>query len=155
MNGSRPTKGGWKVSYHLVFPWLTFPCNDGLLKALVQESSDHNLQCPSRQGTTKSFVDALVYTQKRQFRTALSWKLDDSTTFGLRLWGFEEDEWLLLTFVTCTKDELWRIPDAAGLELERHNDHPPRETHAIWRPEFAVAGAGATVLVLVRASVVA
>ena len=27
LDGSRMTEAGWKVSYHVIYPWLVFPCN--------------------------------------------------------------------------------------------------------------------------------
>ncbi len=72
LDGSRPTKDLWKVSYHLVFQWLTFGCNDGLLKELVQELSDHaDLQCPSFRRRTclhkkQAIQDSLVVEAGRK-----------------------------------------------------------------------------------------
>ena len=31
-HGARWTDGGWKVIYHVVYPWLVFPCNTMMLK---------------------------------------------------------------------------------------------------------------------------
>ncbi len=31
LDGSRMTDEGWKVSYHVVYPWLVFPCNTTML----------------------------------------------------------------------------------------------------------------------------
>jgi len=46
-------------------------------------------------GTSKPFVDDKVYSKNRQFRTVLSWKLDDDTTTGLQIRGLENDTRLL------------------------------------------------------------
>ena len=40
LNGSRLTPEGWKISYHLVYPWLTFSCNNGTLKEEVTALSN-------------------------------------------------------------------------------------------------------------------
>jgi len=110
LDGSRMTGGGWKVSYHVIFPWLTFKCNDGILKDTVRELSEKpELQYNTRQGT-RPFVDGNVYTKNRQFRTALSWKLDDNTTTELRPRGDMTKDNLLLSFVTRIEDETWWAP---------------------------------------------
>ena len=103
----------------MIFPWLTFPRNDGALKDLVSElCASDELQYPSRHGTTKPFVDDKVYTRMRQFRTALSWKLDDETTTGLLpVHGALDavtEELLLRSFVTRIEDGSWLVPEAPG-----------------------------------------
>jgi len=116
LDGSRLTSDGWKVSYHIVFPWLSFQRNDGTLKDLVRKLSEiPDLQYLSKGGTTKPFVDCNVYTKMRQFRTVLSWKLDDRTCTGFRIVGSENEERLLQSFVTRLEVESWKIPETSGL----------------------------------------
>ena len=40
LDGSRSTPKGWKVSYHVVFPWVVFPNNNTSLKQIVQMLSE-------------------------------------------------------------------------------------------------------------------
>ena len=114
LDGSRTTAAGIKVSYHIIFPWITFVRNDGALQDLVRELSTHpGLQYVSRSGERKIFVDDQVYTRNRQFRTVLSWKLDDRTTTGLHIRGAESDRRLLQSFVTRIEAHSWRAPEKA------------------------------------------
>ncbi len=86
LNGSRMTDKGWKVSYHLVYPWLVFPCNTTLLRDEVASMSDmKQFQYSTKDGAVKSFIDPGVYTNNRQFRLLLCHKLSDSTRTELRL----------------------------------------------------------------------
>ena len=45
LNSSRPTNQGWKVSYHLVDPLLTFPCNNSVLIRQKSLRSVTSLTC--------------------------------------------------------------------------------------------------------------
>ena len=65
LHGSRESKGGLKVSYHVIFPWFVFPCNDTTLRTTVSELSlMPEFQYQTRDGTTKPFIDPGVYTKK-------------------------------------------------------------------------------------------
>ena len=65
---SRMTDKGLKVSYHLVYPWLVFPCNTTMLREEVTLMSDmEQFQYHTKNGDLKSFIDPAVYTNNRQF----------------------------------------------------------------------------------------
>jgi hypothetical protein len=71
LNGSRATDQGWKVSYHVIYPWLTFPCNNTTLRDEVTRlSEDPCLQYKGPSGVQR-FIDPAVYTRNRQFRLPL------------------------------------------------------------------------------------
>jgi hypothetical protein len=66
--GSRTTDQGCKVSYHVIYPWLTFPCNNTTLCDEVSRlSEDPCLQYNGPSGVQR-FIDPAVYTRNRQFR---------------------------------------------------------------------------------------
>ena len=61
LNGSRMTDKGLKVSYHLVYPWLVFPCNTTMLRDEVTSMSDLvQFQYRTKNGDLKSFIDPVV-----------------------------------------------------------------------------------------------
>ena len=65
LDGSRDTDQGWKVSYHVIYPWLTFPCNNTTLRDEVTRlSEDPTLQYHGT-GGVKRFIDPAVYTRKQ------------------------------------------------------------------------------------------
>ena len=88
LNGSRQTNQGWKVSYHLVYPLLTFPCNNTVLKAEATALSNlPHLQILLVDGTSHHFVDTAVYSRNQLFRLPLNFKLSDDTCTSLSLQG--------------------------------------------------------------------
>ncbi len=40
LNGSRLTGKGLKISYHIIYPWLIFPCNTAALREKVGLKSE-------------------------------------------------------------------------------------------------------------------
>ena len=90
LNGGRSTGGGWKVSFHVVFPWLSFPSNDGDLRQLgTALSRDPALQYTNKKGESVPFVDSGVYSANRLIRTALSCKLVDPSWTPLQFSAHE------------------------------------------------------------------
>jgi len=115
LNGSRQTKKGWKVSYHLIFPWLTFPCNNTLLKEEVATLSALPQFCyTTSDGANKGFIDSAVYTRNRQFRLALSHKLSDETQTPLSLPTVPQLSTFLLSCITRIETDSWRVPVEAS-----------------------------------------
>jgi hypothetical protein len=113
LDGSRRTAGGWKVSYHVVYPWLAFPCNEGLLPGVVvQLRRLEALQYTSPGGVRRPFVSAVHYTPNRAFRTAMSWKLSDETCTPMRIRGGDTLSNFLLACVTCIEPDAWHVPPA-------------------------------------------
>ena len=111
LDGSRHTVKGWKVSYHLIYPWLTFPCNTAALKKeAIVLSTLPQLQYTTAGGETRSFVDPAVYSRNRQFRLPLSWKLTDNTCTPLWLPGAQSVSTFLLACITRTEEAAWLVP---------------------------------------------
>ena len=80
LNGSRQTNKGWRVTYHLVYPLLTFPCNNIVLKADVTALSNlPHLPILLADGTSHHFVDTADYSRNQLFRLQLNFKLSDDT----------------------------------------------------------------------------
>ncbi len=111
LDGSRLTKDGWKVSYHLVYPWMTFPCNNSALKAEVEALAMlPQFQYITKDGSRKGFIDSSVYSRNRQFRLALSCKLSDVTQTPLRLPGEPSLSSFLLSCITRIEPDSWKAP---------------------------------------------
>ena len=118
LDGSRMTDKGWKVSFHLVYPYLTFPCNNTLLKDAATALSNLSSLCfCDGDGTTCRFVDTAVYTRNRQFRLPLNHKLSDATCSVLRLPGCPTASTFRLACVTCLEQEAWRVPESTSPPL--------------------------------------
>ena len=112
------TDKGWKVSFHLVYPYLTFPCNNTLLKDAATALSNLSSLCfCDGDGTTCRFVDTAVYTRNRQFRLPLNHKLSDATCSVLRLPGCPTASTFRLACVTCLEQEAWRVPESTSPPL--------------------------------------
>jgi len=80
LSGSRTTREGLKVSYHVIFPWLSFSCNEGDLRHLVKALGRlESLQYSTKQGESVPFLECGVYSRNRVFRMALSCKLSDTS----------------------------------------------------------------------------
>ncbi len=74
LNGSRVTDNlkGLKISYHIIYPWLIFPCNTMVLRDKVGSMSEMpQYHYSMANGERKSFIDPGVYTSNRQFRLLL------------------------------------------------------------------------------------
>ena len=124
LDGSRPANGGWKVSYHLVYPWLTFPCNNTVLKDEVTALSDlPQFKYTLPDGTVKRFIDSSVYSRNRQFRMALSHKLSDPTQTPLRLPGGPSLSTFLLSCITRIEPHSWHVP--VEVSEDRSSSGPP------------------------------
>ena len=86
LKGSRMTGDGLKISYHVIFPWLIFPCNTTMLHDEVGSMSEMpQFQYNTASGQRKSFIDPGVYTSNRQFRLLLCNKLSDRSRTALHL----------------------------------------------------------------------
>ena len=111
LDGSRMTDGGWKVSYHVVYPWLVFPCNTMTLKneaGLL--SSRPEFQYCDKDNVQKPFVDPAVYTNNRQFRMLLNYKLSDTTRPALTLAAPPTLSAFVLSCITHIGPGVWRVP---------------------------------------------
>ena len=110
LDGSRHTEKGWKVSYHVIYPWLTFPCNTTSLKEEATKLGlDPRFQYPGPDGLHR-FLDIAVYTRNRQFRTPLSWKLTDSSRTALRWPGDPRASKFGLACITRIEPDTWTVP---------------------------------------------
>ena len=88
LKGSRMTGDGLKISYHIIFPWLVFPCNTTMLHDEVGSMSEMpQFQYNTARGERKSFIDPGVYTSNRQFRLLLCNKLSDRSRTALHLFN--------------------------------------------------------------------
>ena len=112
LDGSRNTRDGWKVSYHLVYPWLTFQRNNAALRDEVAALSDSpQLQYTTLDGARRRFIDSSVYSRSRQFRLGLCHKLSDATQTPLRLPGGPSVSTFLLSCITRIEEGSWIVPD--------------------------------------------
>jgi hypothetical protein len=58
LNGSRMTDKGLKISYHIIYPWLVFPCNTTTLRDEVGSMSEMpQFHYSLASGERKSFID--------------------------------------------------------------------------------------------------
>ena len=111
LDGSRMTNSGWKVSYHVVYPWLVFPCNTTTLKNEVGLiSARPEFQYRDKDNVLKPFVDPTVYTNNRQFRMLLNYKLSDSTRTALTLAAPPTLSAFLRSCITHIGSSAWRVP---------------------------------------------
>lgn len=111
LDGSRMTDEGWKVSYHVVYPWLVFPCNTTTLKnEAVLLSARPEFQYSDKTNMQKPFVDPAVYTNNRQFRLLLNYKLSDSTRTALTLASPPTLSAFALSCITYIGPGAWRVP---------------------------------------------
>ena len=86
LHGSRNAGNGLKISYHILFPWLVFQCNNGALReVIVTMRSIPGFQYRTKTGALKPFIDPGVYTRNRQFRLLLNYKFSDLTRTALQL----------------------------------------------------------------------
>ncbi len=84
--GSRRTADGLKISYHIIFSWLVFPCNTTMLHDEVGTMSEMpQFHYSTADGGRKPFIDLGVYTSNRQFRMLLCNKLSDRSQIALTL----------------------------------------------------------------------
>ena len=114
LDGSRSIADQWKVSYHLVYPWLTFPCNNAALRTEVTTlASLPQFQYITKDGTSKSFIDSGVYSRNRNFRLAFSHKLSDSSRTPLRLPAGSSLSEFLLSCITRIEPGSWLVPHEA------------------------------------------
>ncbi len=110
LNGSRMTDKGLKVSYHLVYPWLVFPCNTTMLRDEVTSMSEmEQFQYRTKNGDLKSFIDPAVYTNNRQFRLLLCHKLSDCTRTELCLSSPPTLPMYTRSCITHMEAKAWRV----------------------------------------------
>ena len=111
LDGSRMTDAGWKVSYHVIYPWLVFPCNTTTLKCEAELlSARPEFQYRDKANVLKPFVDPTVYTNNRQFRLLLNCKLSDSTRTALNLASPPTLSSFSRSCITCIGPDAWRVP---------------------------------------------
>ena len=111
LDGSRPAGKDWKVSFHVIFPWLVFPRNDTTLKEVARQLSESpQLQYMTQDNGEKPFPDSLVYSRHRLIRMAMSWKLNDRTCTPLRLRHVQTKDDILRSFITRIEEGSWRVP---------------------------------------------
>lgn len=73
MESSRKLENGsFKFSYHLVYPDIVFPCNNGHMKALATR-----VKAEIMEKLKVDAIDNCVYTRDRAFRAPLCFKLHD------------------------------------------------------------------------------
>ena len=109
--GSRMTSGGLKISYHIIFPFLVFPCNTTMLHDEVGLMSEMDqFQYRTSTGHIKSFIDPGVYTSNRQFRLLLCSKLSDCTMTALQLSSPPTVLQFVRSCITQIDDTAYRIP---------------------------------------------
>jgi hypothetical protein len=127
LNGSRATDQGWKVSYHIIYPWLTFSCNTTMLRDEVTRLSDDPSLQYNGPGGIQRFIDPAVYTRYRQFRLPLCYKLSDRSRTGLSL----PSPPLLSTFgracISRIEIDSWRVP-AEPVPADLRPAHNTRRT---------------------------
>ena len=120
LDGSRMTDEGWKVSYHVIYPWLVFPCNTTTLKSEAERlSARPEFQYRDKANVLKPFVDQTVYTNNRQFRLLLNCKLSDSTRTALTLASPPKLSSFLRSCITYISPDAWRVPQES--EPQMHN----------------------------------
>jgi len=133
LDGSRRTSAGdWKVSFHVVFPWLEFPCNHSLLQDLANDLSGRDdLQSPDG----RPFVDRSVYSRNRQFRLPCCWKLGDPSCTALQLLsGALTLPVFLQACITCLEPDAWKVPETRGKRQRVAAAEAPRPLMAISVP---------------------
>ena len=122
--GSRMTDEGWKTSFHVIFPWLIFPCNTTSLRDEIGTMSDlQHLWYTSKDGSRKRFIDSGVYTSNRQFRLLLCYKLTDRSRTPLQLSRHPTISQFEQTCITQIAPDAWWVPhDAIPPTIQ--NKHP-------------------------------
>ena len=130
LDGSRMTEAAWKVSYHVIFPWLVFPCNTTFLKHEATTLSAHPLlQYKTKNGALKSFVDPAVYTRNRQFRLMMNYKLSDKTKTELHLNSAPSLRQFCNSCITNIGPNAWHVPDLTpiprNLSASKHHRKIP------------------------------
>ena len=77
--GSRPAKGKFKHSFHLVYPRIGFECNYGEMRKFAQRVAPlATLQALNDKGGAMSLLDVNVYSRDQNFRLTESWKYTTS-----------------------------------------------------------------------------
>lgn len=111
LHGSRNAGNGLKISYHIIFPWLVFPCNNGALReVIVTMSSMPEFQYRTQTGMLKPFIDPGVYTRNRQFRLLLNYKLPDLTRTALQLSQHPTLGVFVRACITQIQERAWHVP---------------------------------------------
>ena len=106
------TNTGLKISYHVIYPYLVFPCNTTMLHDEVGSMSEMP-QFQYRSTKTrelKPFIDPGVHTSNRQFRLLLCTKLSDSTMTALHLSSPPTISQFIRSCITHLDETAWRVP---------------------------------------------
>ena len=136
LTGSRMTGDGWKVSYHVIFPWLVFPSNTTMLHDEVGAMSEMpQFQYVTANGVSKSFIDPGVYTINRQFRLLLCYKLLDRTRTALCISSHPTIALFIRSCITHIEDKAGWVPQEAiprmpTRKTSTKNQHTVRRTSA-------------------------
>jgi hypothetical protein len=114
LRGSRMTRDGLKISYHIIYPWLVFPSNTTMLREEVGAMSEMpQFQCSTANGKTKSFIDPGVYTSNRQFRLLLCNKLSDQSRTPLHIFSPPTIDMFARSCITHIESKAGWIPQEA------------------------------------------
>jgi hypothetical protein len=122
LQGSRTSGDGLKVSYHIIYPWLVFPCNNSMLRDEIRAmSAMPAFQYRTKNGTQKPFIDPGVYTRNRQFRLLLNCKLSDRSKTALHLSQHPTLELFARSCITHIQERSWHVPPETAVKTcEKH-----------------------------------
>ena len=121
LRGSRMTSDGLKTSYHVIFPWLVFPCNTTMLHDEVGLMSEMpEFQYTAVSGERKPFIDPGVYTSNRQFRLLLCNKLSDQSRTALHLSRAPTIAMFARSCITHIEGNVGRVPQEAIPRMPTH-----------------------------------
>ena len=109
------TESGWKVSYHLVYPLLTFPDTSRLKIVALQIANLPHLCFSDSKGGRHCFVDTAVFSKNQLIRLPLNWKLSDRTCTPLRMPGAQSLVMFQQASITCLNANAWRVPNDKNL----------------------------------------
>ena len=90
LKGGRWKDGGYKNSYHVVYPGMVFESNTGAMRRFAQHlASQECFQVRRPDGKRTSMIDPVPYARWQPYRLPLCWKLDDKTSTELTLIGHQ------------------------------------------------------------------
>jgi hypothetical protein len=145
LHSSRTTGDGLKVSYHIIYPWLVFPCNNSMLRDEIRDmSAMPAFQYFTQTGTQKPFIDPGVYTRNRQFRLLLNCKLPDRTRTALQLSQHPTLDLFVCSCITHIQERSWHVPPETAVKTcEKHTGAEPTRQAKTSRKNDAAPAAAA------------